>query len=315
MATQKAKTVSAEVNFGDMSMYTAGVMIAEGNYACTFTVQMEPETDNYKPKVPRIGVMLEAHSLTDPAEVRTKFLAWGKKAHEIFAPNPDTGKGVVLRAGVQGGGTIPSQSNWGVFLKSLYDSGLPIGIFTNDLSTIDGIHVHLANIPESDERKGMKNKKALTSEVEEEPKFDGPSTTLAVTEILEGGAPWEGGGGIPEVAAKPNGKPSGTNGKAGAVVTKTPIKAKAAPTAAAEVSEEDIMAAAINGVTAVLEKNPNGVGKMILKMGTFKAVTASDGDALAQAVQSFISDDAALGSVVEQLGYMVEGLKIVPAPA
>lgn len=314
MAIQKAvKQAAAEVNFGDISMYVAGAAIAEGNYALEFLVMNEQETENYKPKVPRIGVQVTAHSISDPKEVKSKFLSMGSKAHETFAPNPETGKGLVLKAGVQGGGTIPSSCNWALFLKSMYDCGLPQGIFTNDVSVLDGVHVHLANVPESEERRGFKNKKAATSEVEEEPKFDGPRTTLSVTEILEGGAPWEGGGGIPDADATPAPAPK-TVGKVAPKPIAGKPAAKAPVAAAAVVGDEEIMASAINGVTAVIEKNPNGVGKIILRTGTFKAVSAADGDEMAQAViDTFFGSDDALNTVIEQLGYKVEGIKVVPA--
>lgn len=315
MAVKAAVAATAEVNFGDMAMYTMGSSVPEGNYALEFLVQNEPDSDYNKNRQKRIGVLVTAHSISDPADIKAKFLSMGSKTHEVFAPNPDTGKGLVLRAGVQGGGTIPSSCNWGLFLKSMYDSGLPQGIFTNDLSVLDGVHAHLANIPESEERKGFKPRKAATSEVEEEPKFEGSGTTLAVTEILEGGAPWEGGGGIPEAAAT---KPVAVTVKAaakpnGKVAPAKPAAKTAAP--ATVPSDDDVMEAAINGVTAVLEKNPNGVGKMILKMGTFKSVTATVGDEIAQAVQSLINNDENLGMVIEQLGYKLEGQKIVPATA
>jgi hypothetical protein len=79
----------------------------------------------------------------------------------------------------------------------MYDCGLPEGIFTNDLSVLDGIHVHTQNILEPEDRKGFGSQ---TGEVAEERRS---GLVPVVTEIKEDGKPWEGTGGIPEAAATP----------------------------------------------------------------------------------------------------------------
>lgn len=309
------KMANQEVNFGDLGFYVHGGGLPEGNYALEFQVQMyQAKKQSGETAGPsRLGVMMTAYSLTNPAaEPRTQFYSMGSKAHESFAPNPDTGKGLVPVAGGSGASTLNMSTNWAFFLKSMYDCGLPQGVFTNDLTVLDGVHAHVHNVPEPEERKGFVQSK--TSEVESEPRKN--QTIAIVSEILENGSPWEGGGGIPEkevtaAAPKPAANMKAPAKTAPKIAPKVAPKAPPAPPSG-EMSEEELMDAAVQGVTSVLEKNPDGCGKLVLRTGTFKAIQASAGDDAAQAVlDTFFGSDEALNSVLSQLGYTVSGAKIV----
>lgn len=298
------------VNIGDLAMYVGGASVPEGNYALGFTVQYEQATERYTPKVPRIGFLLTCHPL-DGGETKTKFLSMGTKAHEVFAPDPDTGKGVVIVPEPKGPAIISPMSGWGIFLKSMYDCGLPIGIFTNDVTSLDGVHVHLANVPEPEERKGFA--KTAISEVDEEIR-KGNSMTLNVTEIIglgEGGTPWEGGGGIPDVAAPKPTKPNGSAGVAKPVVNKG--IAKAIAPAPAAISDEDLQEAAQAGVADVLgqEANANGAFAVAIRTGTFKYVNQNYGEDVAQAVSTFLLQDENLDGIAQLLGYTLKGKRVV----
>lgn len=310
------------VDFGDLDFYSGGgFTLPPGRYALEFDVRLHAYTKGDGTRgVENLGVMVTALPMNEANEQAgdpmDQFYSMGSKAKLSFAPNPDTGKGVVP---IPGG---PAQSlarstNWNVLLKSLYDAGLPKGIFTNDLSTIDGVWVVTQNIPEPEERKTFG---AKTGEAEQE---RGNQMISVVSEIIEEGKPWEGGGGAPAEATTPASKPNGKAGKP----TSAPAKAAAAPTKVAakkapvpepaeEVGEDDILQAALLGTAAVLEVLPEGgtVSKLALRTGTFKAVTTASSDDMAQAVlETFFGDDKTLNGLIGQHGYKVQGLQIKPA--
>jgi hypothetical protein len=227
----------------------------------------------------------------------------GSKADQSFAPNPETGKGLVAIPGAIGQ-TLNHSTNWALFLKSMYDSGLPKGIFSNDLSVLDGVHVHLQNVPEPEERKGFAQ--SATGEAAGMPQDDRKRTIAIVTEIKDGGMPWEGGGGVPAAGATP------TSAKAPA---KAPVKAATpAPVAAETADTEDIHTAAIDGVTDVLTKKPNGCPRLALRTGTFNAIKSKHGEDMAANVINtyFEGADAAesLSNLLGELGYVIEGTTV-----
>jgi hypothetical protein len=91
--------------------------------------------------------------------------------------------------------------------------------------------------------------------------------------------------------------------------------AVAAPVAEAA-GDEDVLQAAINGISSVLSvpKNANGCTRLLLRTSTFKAVTESAGAEMAQAViDSFFGADEQLNSVLSQLGYTVSGPNVTVA--
>lgn len=303
------------VNFGDLSLYVAGGGLPEGDYALEFTVEMYQALtkENVARGPQRLGAMVKAHSLSEPgAEPRTQFYSFGSSADKSFAPNPDTGKGVVA---VPGGPatTLNNSTNWAILLKSLYDCGLPVGIFTNDFSVLDGIHVHMTNVPEPEERKGFQSK---TGDAAEERKA---GTIAIVTEIKEDGKPWEGTGGIPDAsapkpAARGAARPTPVAQRTAAPKATSPkAVAKVAPAPVAAPTDDDVATAAQNGIATVLEKadNANGCTKLLLRTGSFKAIDASEGKEMASAVlETYFDSDEHLNLVLEPMGYVSAGGKI-----
>lgn len=342
-AAAPAQAAMDGINFGSLSIYVAGGGLPEGDYALEFAVRMYQATNQQGvtrgPE--RLGVMVTAHSLTDPnAEPRDQFYSMGRNAHLSFAPNPDTGKGLVPVPG-GAGTTLNNSTNWHFFLKSLYDCGLPDGVFVNDLSVLDGVWVHITNVPEPEERKGFGG--AQTGEVAEERRA---GTIGVVSEILQGGAPWDGGGGFETAPAPAPAARRAAPARAGALATTARPAARAAAPAArpaaraaapaarpvarraaapppepepveGEVSDDDIIAAAVSGIEAVLSDptNAKGISRLKLRTGAFKAISESQGDDMAQAVQEmiFVPDDQ-LNAVLGELGYQLKGTNITPLP-
>src|ERR1700723_452857 len=286
----------AGINFGDLNMYAAGGGIPPGQYALEHTVQMFQAENKAGQKLgeSRLGVMVKAHSLSDSSHqgdgAYTAFYSLGTNAHKSFAPNPDTGKSLVAIPGGSGS-TLPDSTNWSLLLKSYYDSGLPAGVFSNDISVLDGTHVVIAHVPEPEERKSFGSATMENAGTERKNR-----TISVVSEILDDGKPWEGTGGIPTGAtAVPVTKVNGA-------VKPTPISkpgTKATPAS----DEADVLSAAVNSGSEVLEKNPKGMAWLPFRTGTFSAVKKTYGDDMAQAVQDayFTNDDGA-NSLLNQLG-------------
>lgn len=309
----------AEINFGDLSMYVAGGAIPEGDYILMdFTVQMyqaPPNQTTGKSSGPaRLGVMVTMLPLGGPYEdkdQKQQFYSLGTKAHESFAPNPETGKSLVA---VPGGPahTFIDSTNWAIFLKSLRDSGLPEGIFTNDVSTLDGIWVHIASVPEPASRAGMTSN---TGEAAGERKI---GTISVVTEIKDDGKPWENGGGVPEAAPATPAPKAGVKAAIArpAIAGKPMIRTAPTPAAAPAAPEGDeaTLTAAQAGASAVLESRPTGCTKLMLRTGTFKAVKdANDADVANAVIEAYFGSDAALNGLLGDLGYKVVGSEVKPA--
>lgn len=296
--------------FGDFSTYSSGAGIPEGNYAMFFDVRMyQYKKNNNNLGDPTLSVVATAYNLDDPAaEPREQVYGLGRQAHKSFMPNPDTGKGVVpVPDAAQS--SLNNATNWGFFLKSMYDSGLPRGVFTDDLSTLDGVWVHVHPIPEPEERKTMKARN--TSEFEAD---SGPKTIPIVTEILPGGKPWENGGGMPEGAAAP--------AKTVAAAASTTRRRAAAPpppppppAAGGEVTDEQIAEAAVNSIGEVLGKATNAKGMKKIKMRVESLAHAGKvyGDEMAAFIAEVtFADDTSLNTVLGELGYKAVGQDIVP---
>lgn len=313
MATPLKKAAQAPAvgfAFGDMGNYSAGGGLPEGDYIWKdLTVQMyqAQKQDGTSAGPARLGVMITLLPLTG-GEERTQFYSMGSKAHESFAPNPETGKGIIPIPG--GPASRPNNStNWAILLKSMYDSGLPQGIFTDDCSVLDGTHVHMANVPEPAERAGYA---AKTGEAAEERKA---GTIAVVTEIKDDGKPWEGSGGVPEqtAAAKPNGKPA-AKAAAAPVAARPVARAVAVPAPAQNAEPDDLATVVSQVVTDILMKNPNGCPKLLLRTSTFKAIKDGSGQEAAQsAMETYFSSDTALNSILGDLGYAVKGPQVVAA--
>lgn len=317
-----AAAVDNRVNFGDPEFYTSGGGgIPEGRYALFFDAVVHQFTkqtgEAAGPEF--LAVRVSAYALDDPAaEPKLGYYSMGKKAILSFMPNvADEGKSLVP---VPNGPatTVNNSTNWAVLKKSMHDTGLPEkGVFVNDLSVLDGVWVHMVNIPEPEERKGFGG--AQTGEVQVERRNQ---TIAVVGEILEGGMPWEGGGGLPEApvaaapkaAARPATRPAP---KAPAAAAARPA-ARPAPRAAAPVVEEaeavddDLLVAAQNAVGAALLASPNGAGKTILKVNVFKESNKVNDGTVSQAIlDTYFATDEALDSLLGPLGYKVDGAKVV----
>lgn len=304
--TRKAAPIPEGVNFGDLGFYSAGFLLPEGDYAIEHEVKVHAYTKGDGTRGQEmLGVMLTCHPLTG-GEAHEQFLSMGKKAILSFAPDAETGKKLV---GIPNAPTtsLAGQTNWNLYLKSLYDSGLPPGTFTNDLSVLDGIWVHTQNVPEPESRKSLG---AATGEVGQQQR--GPQFIPIVTEIKEDGKPWENSGGIPEAAEEAPAAPAPKAKAVAKPAVKMPAKKVAAPVVE-ESGDEELMAFAVEHATTLLEKNPNGMLKLGFRTGLFGAMKKAD-DAMAQsAIDTFFADDDALNSVIGQLGYVVAGGKIAVA--
>ena len=310
MALKKAvpaAQASAGVNFGSLDMYVAGGGLPEGDYIWTSldVCMYQAKTQAGVARGPaRLGVMITLLPLHDPKpeNERTQFYSFGSNADKSFVPN-DTGKGLALKADAQGN-SLNNQTNWAFLLKSLYDCGLPAGVFINDTSVLEGAWVHMHSIDEPEERKGFQS---ATAEVQEERKAGKISI---VTEIKEGGEPWAGGGGIPAT-----GKANGAATVAAPVPVRKTVGQQAPPAAATE-GDDEIRQAAADGIYAVLSKNPNGMPRLTFKNEVFKAVKSAASEDMAGAViANFFepSGQAQLSVLLGENGYTVSGPQVKPA--
>lgn len=303
---KKTAPAPAGVNFGSLDFYVAGGGLPEGNYVWLHMDVRMHSGFGEKKGIPRLGIFIQMLPLDNPVEeaMREQFYSFGSAADKSYAPNAE-GTGI---AAVPGGpaAKFNNSTNWAMLLKSLYDCGMPEGVFTSDVTPMIGTHVHMTNVPEPEERKGFQNK-AATGEATQEDRR--PGTVAIVSEILDDGKPWEGTGGIPETTpAKPAAK---VNGKVQTIKKTAPPPAPVAEEAA---GDEDIQSAAINGISAILEKNPNGCPKLVLRTGTFKAVKDAAGDDMANAVlETFFGDDATLTALLGQVGYTISAGAVKPA--
>lgn len=292
------------------TLYTGSFTLPAGRYALFFETLLQQPKEGARFTNPRLGVELTAYNLDKPgAEPAKQFLSMGSKAHESFAPSVD-GKG--LEPIVGGSGSVTSKSNWNLFRDSMYNAGLD-NVAVNDLSVLDGLWVETAQEPEPEERAGFKT---ATGEVDAAPKAAGKIPVVIA--ILDGGKPWEGGGGIPDAPApakvtKMQPKPATTAAKP------APGRPAPAPAAAAGGDSDDAEAvkmAAVNAIGTVLsdERYVKGCPKLILKTGVFKAVEETEGKPMAQAVASaFFANDAQIKGILEEIGYTLNGNKVEAA--
>lgn len=311
----KGKATQEGPNFLDLAFYVGGKILPKGKWAMEFNLMLHAGTRaDGTSGVARLGAMATCYPIDDEGNLKGEpqdhFFSFGSKAHESWAPHPETGKSLVPVPGGSGAGAT-NKSNWVYFLKSLYDCGLPAGSVANDFSALDGIWIHTDNIPEPEERKGFK---AATGEASSDGQAYNNQMVVAV-EILDGGKPWEGTGGIPEAKAAGKGKPA----VAGKVAGKIAPKGKAAPEPEPEEEaggDEDVKSAAEDAFSDILSKKEfeKGLKKIKLRTETFKIVKAKHDDDMAQkVVDEILSDDSALATVLEALGYTVKGTDIVPA--
>lgn len=317
---KKAAPAVKTFNFGDMSAYSSGGGMPEGNYAiASVSVEMFAYTkqDGSKAGDERLGALITFRPLAGGQD-EVQFYSFGGKAHLSWEPD-DTGK--KIQAVLGGPGTAPNIStNWAAFIKSMHDSGMPQGTVEDDLSVIEGTHVHIQNQPEPEGRKQFKQAATGEAAMAGGQIEDKPRTVAVVTEILEGGAPWEGGGGVPEegqAVEAPAKAPAPAKGKVAPIKAAAPkAAAKAAPAPApveAEEEEIDIEAAAKAGISEVLSVNEKGCAKLILKTSTFKYVNANYSQEVATKVnETYFSDDKTLGALLEEMGFKLDKGTVKP---
>lgn len=311
MAVQKNTAPPVEgAMFGDLGFYGGGsFLIPEGSYIAKNHEVMNWAHQKAKDPKPKLGVMITFKSRTDPdaAEI-DQFYSMGTSAHLSWAPNPETGKGVVPIAG--GPGTsLPTSSNWGVYISNLYQSGLEQGVFTNDISVLDGVWVQIAHIPEPEERKGFASK---TGEAAPQQRTT-PNKIAVVSLIEEDGKPWEGTGGDVAPAAPAKAAPK-TAVKAGPVAVKTAPKAAAKSAPAPEPAESDddaLKSAAVSGLGEVLASTPPTMTRLKLRTELFKNLSKADADTAKGVIDTFFANDDALNSILGDVGYQVQGSNIV----
>lgn len=290
-----AKT-EVRASFGKLDFYQSGGGIPEGNYALTFETCMHKGEKSTREA--RLGVKIHFHPL-EGGEKLEWFYSMGTKASKSWAPTQD-GKGITPLVNGEGA-PCPKNTNWDFFLNSMYNAGMPEEAFDNDLSTIDGVWVHIKPTKPPAERASFASGNQATSEAGGEPQRQNDLPIGIVSEILKDGAPWEGGGGIPDEKPAPKGK----------VATKAaPAKAAGKPNKAAQ-AEMGVEEAATNGIGSVLEKNPNGCSKLIVRTQAFKWVAENVGDDMAQQVQNeILMKDEALGTILETMGFALNGMKV-----
>ncbi len=329
-------------NFLDPSSYSGSVFIPEGDYCCFFDIMNYQATDK-QTGVARgksnLGVMISFYPLLNPAEGSKleKFYGMGQKADEIFAPHPETGKSLVIKPDAKGQPSLNDKTNWYLFFNSLLQSGMPKGIASNDISVLDGVWVHIVNEDEPLERASFKSN---TAEVQEERKI---GKVAVVSEILEGGAPWEGGGQLPEApvaaapraVAAPAARPAAARPPAARPVngaaTPPAVAAPAAPrtvarpaavrptarpapvTAAPAVdagSAEDLRGWALDAVGEVLADNLNGLNTGVMRTKAFEKAEAKFGQDVAGQIISAYFEAGGAGSLpdlLNEMGYKVVG--------
>ena len=121
------------LNFGELSFYSGTTFIPDGQYIAYHNVVMHQATDKTTGQnkgIARLGVMIDFYPLANPTEENKiqQFYSMGTKAAESFAPNPETGKGIVRipGGGSKGGkGGMFEGTNWSLYLQSLYNSAMP----------------------------------------------------------------------------------------------------------------------------------------------------------------------------------------------
>lgn len=273
------------VNFGDRSMYTAGGgPVPEGDYIFKdVSVMMYQATskDGVAQGAERLSVCLQLESVSNPSEeIRPQYYSLGGKAHESFQPSED-GKSLVSVPGGPGR-TLQNNTKWAMLLDSLYNSGLPEGVFTGNVSVLDGMSVHMQNIPEPASWGDIQGRTGEASGTRK------PGVVSVVTEIKDGGKPWETGFKRSKSA---------------------PASIKAAPAAAAP--SGDLEELATEHISSVLENNADGMKKIALKNEVFKSI----GDpATGNKVRSeVLNNEATLTAILESLGYKIQGVDVVVA--
>jgi len=312
-----------KVKFLDMNAYAGGNFdLPEGRYAIYFDFRFHAYTKQDGTKgQENLGTMLTCYPLTPDGgvgEPLEHFLSLGRKAKDAVMPNAeDGGKSLVAIPG--GTGTLSRNTNSHLFFRSLLDAGMPPEFSdVDDLTQIDGVWVQTKNILEPEERKGYG--KTGTGEVEEQQRNQTPQKIPTVVEILEGGAPWEGGGGLPEApkakaapAARPAARPAAA-APARPTAVRRPVPVPE-PEPEEEAVSEDTAGAIRDAMGAVLSiaKNAKGMPRMTLRMEAFKEIKKTLGEEGQQALATMFEEDAdGVAALLGELGYGIVGNQVKP---
>lgn len=322
------------VNFlGDDTFYFGGLGLPEGDYVTYYHTQIfQPTKQNGQPSgTPAfLAVMLTPYPINKAGEIGEPMeaipLGCGRKAHLSFMPSADS-KGFEPVPGGPSGG-LAGSTNWNLFRSSLKEcNGGPLPA-SNDLSVIDGVWVHIQNIPEPEERKnfgkGRKTEAQILAEangeVVEETQDRGPKMVPTVTEILEGGKPWEGGGGLGQVAPAPVAvaRPAVVGHPVVTVpARRSPVPPPPPPPVEEEaaLSDEDLAIIAMQGATDYLTataKAANWSGTSIqLRTGVFAAVAKAQGNDIANAVlEMYFGSEENVNVLINPLGFKQAGNKV-----
>ena len=317
-ARRPAAAAVQKIKFLDMGAYAGGNFdLPEGRYVVFFDFRFHAYTKQDGSKgQENLGTMLTCYplladnSVGDPIE---HFLSLGRKAKDAVMPNAeDGGKSLVAIPG--GTGTLSRNTNSHLWFKSMLDAGMPEELASvEDLTQIDGVWVQTKNIMEPEERKGYG--KAGTGEVEEQQRNQTPQKIPTVIEILEGGAPWDGGGGLPE--DKPKGKAPVKAATKPAAATPARRPAPAPVVEDEPAADEDGMNEAIRdamGAVLSLSKNTKGMTRVMLRMDAFKEIKKTAGEEGQQALAAMFEDNPdAIEGLLGELGFTITGTKVVPA--
>lgn len=314
-------------NFGDLTFYGGGgFVIPEGNYvAVDHQVAMwAPPERNGKRTEPKLYVLIKFQDRNNPgAEYLEQPYSMGQKAHLSWAPNPSTGKGLVAIAG--GLGTAPPTStNWGMYLASLYQSGLEPGVFTNDLSVLDGIWVDIKHELESDDRKNFGSAAKTGETADQQQQHQTPRKIAVVFNIPDEGKPWEGGGGElsadapapakPAAAPKPAVKPAAAAKPAVAPKTAAAPVTQVAVTEVAGDDDGELKAVLVSAFGTILSDAPPSYLKLKLRTGSFKILDEQYGaDVAKKSCELYFANEASLNSVLAEVNYISKGNEVVLA--
>lgn len=273
------KKTSTYFDFGSLENYSAtGGGLPPSKYAMFFEFVMRTPQDkqgNAKGAT-HLSAKALCYDLVKPGdEPREQFWGMGKKAHESWLPDPEDPKRLVAVEGGPGGG-LDNRTNWYIFLKSMYDAGLPNGTLADEvgptIAALDGVWVLTGEVPEPAERQGMSSG-AASGEVAGAPRQLGK--IAVVVDFVDEGKPWEGGGGMPKV-----GKAAAAKATTGKPVAKK--KADPEPEEEAEPETEtdgiDLASVAESALSEVLGKNENGMSRLKLKIESLKVANKKFGE-------------------------------------
>jgi len=189
---------------------------------------------------------------------------WSMGSAKDWAPSPD-GKKLVAVGSATG---IRANSNGGILLKSLADSGYPMDTLGDDVSALEGLQCHMIRVP-APKRAGLKS----TRKREDGREFE--QTILTVDEIIA----------LPGEKKKAAGAPSGKKAAPKTAAKKSAPKAKAEP--AGDVDEK----ARETVLGIVLEE-----GEVTKKMLPTKVFQVLKADPDRNAVAKLVFDDEFLAS-------------------